>query len=339
MSLRRSGLAELARSQCASRILRALWTLVAGCMFLLASPVRAADDITLQPRQTGPRTWAVIGEAGMASPANRGFMSNAGFVVTDDGVVVFDALGTPALGKALLDAIGRVTRQPVRLLVLSHYHADHYYGTQAFKDAGVEVWAHAAGRGVTGSDAALQRLEQRRRDLFPWVNDDTRLVDADRWLDFPPSGELAFSRGGVRFRLVDVSAAHSPGDIMMFVEDEQLLFAGDLYFTGRIPFVAGADTGRWLQALDRVATLQPRMAVPGHGQPSTRVVDDLHLTRDYLRDLRSRMAEAVRDMIDFEQAYDAMDWSAWSAMPAFMAANRLNARSVYLELEQESLKR
>lgn len=338
MTLPRSGPAELARSQCAGRVVGVLFGLLAA-LLLLVSPVRAADDIPLQPLQTGPRTWVVVGQAGMASPANRGFMSNAGFVVTDDGVVVFDALGTPALGQALLDAIGRVTRQPVRLLVLSHYHADHYYGAQAFKAAGAEVWAHAAGRGVTGSESALQRLEQRRRDLFPWVNEDTRLVDADRWLDFPASGELAFRRGGVSFRLIDVSAAHSPGDIMMFVEDEQLLFAGDLYFTGRIPFVAGADTRRWLQALDHVAALRPRLAVPGHGQPSSQVVDDLHLTRDYLRDLRTRMAGAVRDMVDFEQAYDAIDWSAWSAMPAFVPANRLNARSVYLELEQESLQR
>lgn len=66
----------------------------------------------------------------MPSAENRGHTSNAGFVTTREGVVVFDALGTPTLGQELLDAIRRVTREPVRRVVVSHYHADHFYGQQ-----------------------------------------------------------------------------------------------------------------------------------------------------------------------------------------------------------------
>ena len=80
----------------------------------------------------------------MASAQNKGFMSNAGFVVTGDGVVVFDALGTPALGRAMLAAIRRITPQPVKRVIVSHYHADHFYGLAAFKDAGAG-FGHSAG--------------------------------------------------------------------------------------------------------------------------------------------------------------------------------------------------
>ena len=92
------------------------------------------------------RIWYVEGESGMASRENRGFMSNAGFVVTDDGVVVFDALATPALAESLVASIRTVTAQPVRLLILSHYHADHLYGAQVFKAAGAEIWARQEGQ-------------------------------------------------------------------------------------------------------------------------------------------------------------------------------------------------
>ena len=75
-----------------------------------------------------------IGNPGIPVHDNEGNTSNAGFVVTTDGVVVFDALGTPSLGWNLLQAIRKVTDLPVRYNVISHYHADHIYGLQAFKD-------------------------------------------------------------------------------------------------------------------------------------------------------------------------------------------------------------
>ena len=72
--------------------------------------------------------YYVIGLSGVPDAENEGHTSNAGFVVTDDGVVVFDALGTPALGYRLLQRIREVTEQPIARIVVSHYHADHIYG-------------------------------------------------------------------------------------------------------------------------------------------------------------------------------------------------------------------
>jgi len=316
-----------------------LQRIAAAWLLWLAVPAWAVSDIVLQPLQVGPNTWAVVGEAGVASAANRGFNSNAGFVVTSAGVVVFDALGTPVLGQALIDAVRRVTTQPIRRLIISHYHADHYYGMQAFKAAGVEVWAHEAGRGVIDSDEARARLEQRRRDLFPWVDEDTRLSNADRWLAFGESGEIAFVLGDQRFRLIDAGGAHSPHDLMMYAQGEGVLFAGDVFFTGRVPFVVGADTRRWLEVLDRIVALQPRVAVPGHGGASQRVAEDLALTRDYLRHVREVMRVAVEAMADFDEAFERADWSRWAHLPAFVPAHRLNARSIFIELERESLAR
>src|SRR5690606_24625951 len=99
-------------------------------------------SVRVEPRRLSQRAWFVQGDAGPVSRENEGFNSNAGFVVTDEGVVVFDALGTPALGAELLAQIRRITPLPVRRVIVSHYHADHFYGLQAFKEAGAEIWAH-----------------------------------------------------------------------------------------------------------------------------------------------------------------------------------------------------
>jgi glyoxylase-like metal-dependent hydrolase (beta-lactamase superfamily II) len=106
----------------------------------------ATNALALEPIRVSDSVWFIRGEAGVPSAANRGHTSNAGFVVTRDGVVVFDALGTPVLGSELVEAIRRVTPAPIRRVIVSHYHADHFYGLPALKDAGAEIWAHRAAR-------------------------------------------------------------------------------------------------------------------------------------------------------------------------------------------------
>jgi glyoxylase-like metal-dependent hydrolase (beta-lactamase superfamily II) len=300
---------------------------------VVASTARAQDDIVLTPKQVAPRTWFFQGEAGMASAQNKGFMSNAGFVVTGDGVVVFDALGTPALGRAMLTAIRRITPQPVKRVIVSHYHADHFYGLAAFKEAGAEIWAQRRAEAYLTSGQASDRLAQRRLDLFPWVDDKTRIVTPDVWLD----GDTDFRLGGITFRVLYAEGAHSPEDVMMYVVEERVLFAGDLLFAGRVPFVGTADSKGWLKAMDKMIAVKPAIVIPGHGAASTNVERDLVLTRDYLVYLRETMGRAVADLDSFDDAYARTDWSKFKGLPAFEQANRINAYGTYLLMEQEAL--
>jgi glyoxylase-like metal-dependent hydrolase (beta-lactamase superfamily II) len=116
-----------------------------------------------------------------------------------------------------------------------------------------------------------------------------------------------------------------------------VLLAGDLYFSGRVPFVGNADTRVWLASLERIAPLRPAAVVPGHGSASRDPAPDISLTRDYLTFLRATMGQAARDLVPFDAAYAATDWSRYEKVPAFAAANRINAYGVYLQMEQEAL--
>ena len=283
--------------------------------------------------QVAPHSYYVLGQAGMVSKANEGFNSNAGFVVTADGVVVFDALGTPALGKRLSELIANTTKQPVRRVVVSHYHSDHFYGLQAFKRNGVEVWAHHAVRDYLATEAPAARLAERKHSLFPWVNDATRIIAPDRFV----GEDTSFKMGGLTFHVMHAGPAHTPEDLMMMVEEDGVLFVGDLMFTGRIPFVADADVSAWIKAIDRVLGFKPRIVVGGHGPESTNAVADLALTRDYLVYLRDQIATAFDEGLDFDAAYQRIDWTRFSRLPAFDAANRRNAYQAYLNVERESL--
>ena len=279
--------------------------------------------------------WFVQGEAAIGSSANRNFISNAGFVATGDGVVVVDALGSPTLAGELIDEIRRLTKEPIRYVIVTHYHADHIYGLQAFKAAGATIIAHAEGREYLNSETARLRLEASRQDLFPWIDETTKLVPADRWLD---QEQTTLHVGALDFVIRHVGPAHTPEDLVVYVPQRGVLFAGDLVFRGRIPFVGEADSERWIASLNKLIEIKPRIMIPGHGPMSTEPLTDLELTRDYLQYLRKSMAEAAENLDPFEQAYEKTDWSRFEHMPLFKAANRMNAYNTYLLMEQKGLR-
>ena len=294
---------------------------------LLLALCFAAPAWALEPVQVSKSVYFIRGEAGVPSIANRGHTSNAGFVVTTDGVVVFDALGTPVLGAELREAIGRITSQPVRRVIVSHYHADHFYGLAAFRDA--EIWAHRAARAYLASDAPKARLEERSRTLAPWVPAGMALVHPTRYLD----GAESFRVGEHRFRVFPVGPAHTPEDLALLVEGEGVLFVGDLMFAGRLPFVGDADSKAWIEAIDQVVKFNPRVMIGGHGDYSRDAAADLRMTREYLVYLRDTMGRAAEELVDFEEAYAKTDWSRFSHLPAFEAANRRNAYNTYIRLQ------
>lgn len=291
-----------------------------------------ADVPSLHAVQVAERAWFVQGNAALGSTANRNFISNAGFVVTDDGVVVVDALGSPELARQLLAEIKRITSQPVRYVIATHYHADHIYGLQSFAEAGAKILAHGSAREYLNSDTAQKRLEASRIELAPWINAQTRLVPADRWLE---GQETLLRVGSFDFLIGHVGPAHTPEDVVVYVRQIGVLFAGDLFFQGRIPFVGQADSRLWIQSLNRLMDYQPKIVVPGHGPASTDPMADMTLTRDYLLHLRKTMGAAAKNLEPFEEAYAKADWSRFEALPLFRVANRMNAYNTYLLMEQQ----
>ena len=316
-----------ARATASSTTLR-FW-LAALCFWAAAPAAWAAQP--LRAERVSDTVWFVQGETALGSAANRNFISNAGFVVTPAGVVVVDSLGSPALAEELIAAIRQVTAQPIRYVIVTHYHADHVYGLQAFKALGATIIARRAGLAYLNSDTAQLRLAASREELFPWIDEHTRLVPADRWLE----ADTALELGGEVFHIHRVGPAHTPEDLVVLAEHAGVMFAGDLVFRGRIPFVGQADSRQWIDSLARLIEFKPGIVVPGHGPLSRQPLADLQLTRDYLVHLRKTMAEAAANLEPFDEAYAKADWSRFEHLPLFRVANRMNAYNTYLLLEQQ----
>jgi glyoxylase-like metal-dependent hydrolase (beta-lactamase superfamily II) len=229
--------------------------------------------------------------------------ANAGFVITERGVVVIDTLNSPARGSQLAAAIKARTKKPILFVINTHHHYDHIFGNQAF-DAPIiahcalsEQLAQAAARDLMPVSIAAW-LSQHPEDR--WLVDELELAypniifDHRLVLDLPPTRIVVRHLGG-----------HTPDTSIVDLPDEGVLFSGDLVFEGRVPFLRQANIKDTIQALRELARLGARTVVPGHGALcDTGYVLSL---RDYLIELREKVAElAARewkrgDILDSDQ--------------------------------------
>lgn len=292
----------------------------------------APAAVGMKVQQVSEHVYYVEGMPGIATD-NKGFISNAGFIVTDDGVVVFDSLGTPSLANELVHKIKSITQQPIKKVIVSHFHADHIYGLQVFEELGAEIIAPYGAQKYIQSDAAKERLEERQFSLDPWVNENTRIVLPDITVE----KSKTFTLGGITFTINYMGKAHSDGDLTLLVEPDKVLFSGDIIFEARIPFVGNADSKKWLKTLTKLETDGLAVLVPGHGPASKDPKNTISLTRKYLAFLRESMGAAVDEFIPFDEVYANTDWSQFKDLPAFDAGNRINAYQVYLSMEAELL--
>ena len=290
-----------------------------------AGALRTVEPPTL--RRLAPGVYAALGDTGRGSEGR----PNAGFVVTASGVVVIDALASPRQAEALLSVIRSITRQPVRWVILTHHHPDHHFGTVIFRRLGAKVIAHPDRR-VLASEGGEDAL------IADWV----RVVglDAMRGFEFadtpdrPVTGTDTLRLGGRTLVIRHPGAGHSPGDLVVWLPRERVLFAGDLLVEDGVTMVVDGSSGKLLSALASIDSLGPTSIVPGHGAIPARPAHLLTKTRDYITRLRSEMRSALERGTSMGRAMAALPPADETRPVSLNSRRRRNAVRVYLEEER-----
>jgi glyoxylase-like metal-dependent hydrolase (beta-lactamase superfamily II) len=301
--------------------------LLAICHLVPTAPATDSAAAPYPARELASGVYAVLGDTGRGSEGR----PNAGFVVTREGVVVIDALASPAQGERLLATIRSATSQPVRWLVLTHHHPDHHFGAIVFRRAGAKVMAHPDRRTLAseGGEDAL---------IADWV----RVVglDAMRGFEFadvpdrPVTGSDTLRLGGRTMVIAHPGAAHSPGDLTVWLPTERVLFAGDLLVEDGVSMVVDGDSRVLLGSLAAIDSLQPAVVVPGHGAIPRSPGPLLARTREYFQDLQSEMRGAVEKGIPMQRAMARLPPADPDRPVSLNSRKRRNAVRVYLEEER-----
>ena len=291
-----------------------------------------ASSQQLPARQVASGVYVVLGDTGRGSEGR----PNAGFVVTGDGVVVIDALASPAQGEQLVRAVRSVTREPIRWLVLTHHHPDHHFGAVALRRAGARVIAHPDVS--TGVDEQSREAAESAWTLVVGKQQ----MAGFAYADMPDRAVVTADTLRLGAKTIVMShpwrgpgGAHTAGDLIVWLPVERVLFAGDLLIEDGVTMVVDGSAKGLVAALDSLAALAPRIVVPGHGAIPAEPQALIGRTRDYMVRLRAAMRGAIERHRSLNRALDSLPPADEGRPVSLRSRERRNANRVYLEVEKE----
>jgi cyclase len=313
----------------------------------IAAP-NAEDDFQLIKVADG--VYAAIAKpGGLAS-------GNAGFVIGDEGVLVFDTFFTPVAIEELITEIQALTKLPIKYAVNSHYHLDHTGGNQVLIARGVPIIAHdnVIKWQTTKNKRFLpapEELQKRRADAAKQLSETpedqkdkrAQLERQIRRFDVMMTIKLtnpnvSFSSGTVRLYLgsrevvLSTLPGHTGGDVFAYVPDANVVFTGDLGWSNTLPNLVDATVNDWIPTLDKILNQHPTAKfIPGHGVVAEAAqIKDF---RDYLDDLRTRVKQGITDGLTVDQAKQQLKLPEKYKGYAFQNFATPNVEDMYRELK------
>ena len=288
---------------------------------------QGAEPLQLQKVQEN--IYAIVGPFGNRTPENFGNNATFGFVVTGDGVVLIDSGGSKHGAAAIDKLIKQVTDKPVKVVINTGGQDHRWLGNGYFKEKGARIIASAA--------AVADQHERLQDQMFILGNligvkvlEGTDPVYADEAF----AERMNFTRGGVSFELKRVGPAHTPGDILVWLPKEKVVFAGDVVFVGRLLGVMPYSNSRhWLTAFEEMAALGPKTVIPGHG-PATDLAEARSDTYDYLVFLRESVKGFMKAGKNMSRI-GSLDQSRFKYLENYDMLKGRNAEQVSIEMEWE----
>ncbi len=263
----------------------------------LAHATATVDDYAMKAEAVAEGVYAIVSPAKSFPDAeNKGWNSNSAFVETSEGLLVFDTGSSETIGRALIKAIRTVSNKPIKWVINSHSHGDHWLGNGAFV---AEKPAQ-----MIASDVAISLMKSGGYD---WVDRFNTMSEGATGKFTPVPAKdavvkaMARSFGNVEVQILFSGNSHSPGDIVFWMPQKSVLLTGDTLYTKRPPATFDAQVKQWAVFLKELEGLKPQTVIPGHGPVSdVSAVTNLH---DYFSTLWQLVAAGYDEGLpDFEIA-------------------------------------
>ena len=224
---------------------------------------------------------------------------NVGIVVGNHGTLVIDTGLGERNGATVVRVAQKLAKGPNLYLTNTHYHSEHTSGEQAFPANTVilrlAMQQEEMNKRVAAHLDAFRNMSAQNKDLLQDVKFRTPDILFDR--------EMKLDLGGVTARLFWLGAAHTKGDMLIFVEEDSVLLPGDIVEKNLFPIMPNEDSSvkGWLAILDQLEILKPRVIAPDHGAPVTDA-SEIGKERAYLLDLQARASELKRQGVPVDDA-------------------------------------
>ena len=257
------------------------------------------------------------------------FVPNAGIVVGTRATLVIDTAMGPRNGERILGEARRLGEDRKLLLTTTHFHPEHAFGAQSFAEATYICNTSQATEMAAKGPEFIEMFSGFGPGLAELLSD-VHLVTPDISFDGPST---TLDLGGLTVQLITIGPAHTRGDMVVFLPESGVLFAGDLVEDRFLPIFPDPDANGllWLSALDGMEALRPKIVVGGHGDVGdtgliANLRDYLIAVRDGVDSLRSENVplEEIEQRLEPELAARQAGWDnqMWikSAIDSFHAA-------------------
>lgn len=214
--------------------------------------------------------------------------TNLGLIRTPQGPVLVDSPMLPDDARAWREAVEQVTDERPRYLINTDHHIGHSLGDWAFPDTPVITHRHAAHMMLEKWDATWRG---RLVESFRLTQPDMVAYLEELPLPRPALGvvdEMSLHLDDFAIEL-SYGGGHTPGTLLVSVPEDGVLFAGDLVVEGMHPNLGDANTRQWLDALQKIRMLNPRILVPGHGELASEAT--LEYVEGYVKTLTDTVGE------------------------------------------------
>lgn len=270
-----------------------------------------------------------VGVHELMTAHNLGGISNASFVVGETSVAVIDTGGSYCDGLRLKAAIREKTDLPIKYVINTHVHPDHFFGNAAFHADGVEIIGHTK---LTRAIAERGQFYLTRFSELMGADAiaGTKLIAPTKSVE----DTLSLDLGGRTLTLTAHSTAHTDNDLTAFDSKTRTLWTGDLVFQGHLPVIDGKLLG-WRKVLKKLSDVKADRAVPGHGPSSIAWPEGAKPQEEYFdvlaRDLRKFIAKGAF-MQEAQKSAGVSEKGKWELFDEF---NARNAAGAFAELEWE----
>ncbi len=230
---------------------------------------------------------------------------NTGVIIGDESVMIVEAQATPRLARKVMDCVRSVTDKPISHLVLTHYHAVRVLGASAY-----------GAREIIMSDVAAAMVEERGQE--DWDSEFGRFPRLFQGHEEIPgltrptttfSDAMTVYLGKRRVDIMKLGRAHTAGDAVIWVPDQEVMFTGDIVEYHSACYCGDGHFSDWSQTLANIASFEPKAIAPGRGDAlvGEDMVDAaLAATADFVESTYKPVARVVARGGTLKEAWDAV---------------------------------
>ncbi|MEO0923565.1 MAG: MBL fold metallo-hydrolase, partial [Pseudomonadota bacterium] len=230
---------------------------------------------------------------------------NSGVIIGDESVMIIEAQATPRLAQKVIDCVRSVTDKPITHLVLTHYHAVRVLGASAYSADQIIMLDAARGmvaeRGKEDWDSEFQR--------FPRLFEGHESIPGLTWPTTTFSRSMTVYLGHRRVDLMHLGRAHTAGDIVIHVPDENVMFTGDIVEYHSACYCGDGHFADWSGTLDAIKAYEVDAIAPGRGDAilGREMVDKaIESTRDFVASTYTPAARVAAKGGPLKDAWDAV---------------------------------